>query len=69
MDGCNPFEGNPFKGFWHHVGINDFAAGSLYYEPIHTDYNFAHDWIERFGKEKVLAFVGTLVVLVMWSLD
>lgn len=57
-EGCNPFEGSPFKEFWNHIGVKSFDAGSLFYAPIYTDYNFAIDWIKKYKHISVLAFVG-----------
>ena len=56
--GCNPFDGNPFKAFWDHLGINGFANGSVYHSPLLTDYTFANEWNRKFRDQKVLAFVG-----------
>lgn len=61
-DGCNPFEGSPFKDFWHHLGVTEFPAGSLFYSPIHTDYHFASEWKQKYSDVKVLAFVGKFPV-------
>lgn len=55
---CNAFEGSPFKEFWHRHNIKSFPAGSLYYQPLHTDYNFVDQWNQIFGKVRVLTFVG-----------
>ncbi|XP_027202576.2 O-fucosyltransferase 1 [Dermatophagoides pteronyssinus] len=57
-EGCNPFEGSPFKEFWHHLGVQEFPLGSLYYKPLHTDYNYANDWRQKFRNVTVLALVG-----------
>lgn len=58
IQSCNPFEGSPFKQFWHHIGVRQFPAGSIFYEPLHTDYNYASDWIDKYRNEAVLTFVG-----------
>ncbi|OTF71429.1 GDP-fucose protein O-fucosyltransferase 1-like protein [Euroglyphus maynei] len=55
---CNPFEGSPFKEFWYHLGVQEFPLGSLYYKPLHTDYNYANEWKEKFRHVPVLALVG-----------
>lgn len=57
-DDCNPFEGSPFREFWHYLGLTEFAGGSLFYKPLLTDYLQAQDWMEKFGHIPVLAFVG-----------
>lgn len=59
-EGCNPFEGSPFKEFWYHIGVKEFPAGSLYYKPLHTDYNYAEEWKEKFQNIQVLALVGNV---------
>ncbi|KAF7487857.1 GDP-fucose protein O-fucosyltransferase 1 [Sarcoptes scabiei] len=56
--GCNPFEGSPFKDFWSHIGVEEFPSGSLFYKPLHTDFNYASEWKAKFNHIKVLAFVG-----------
>lgn len=60
--GCNPFEGSPFKDFWSHIGVEEFPSGSLFYKPLHTDFNYASEWKAKFNHIKVLAFVGRLLI-------
>lgn len=60
VNGCNPFEGSPFREFWRGVGVADFAGGSVFYGPLHTDFTFAGEWTAQFSAQSrpVLAFVG-----------
>lgn len=60
VNGCNPFEGSPFREFWRGVGVADFAGGSVFYGPLHTDFTFAGEWTAQFSPQSrpVLAFVG-----------
>lgn len=55
---CNPFEGSPFKEFWHHIDVYQFPSGSIFYKPLHTDFNYADEWKLKFSYIPVLAFVG-----------
>ncbi|CAG2163446.1 unnamed protein product [Oppiella nova] len=56
--GCNPLDGNPFNSFWTHIGVKEFANGSVFHSPLLTDYKYAKEWKTRFRDIKVLAFVG-----------
>lgn len=57
LQGCNPFEGSPFKPFWHHLNITTFMSSTLY-QPLQVNYSQASQWRERFKSVKVIAFVG-----------
>lgn len=54
---CNPFEGNPFKPFWHHFNVTKFAQ-SIFHSPLVTRYSDVEKWKSSYKGVKVLAFVG-----------
>ncbi|RWS09139.1 GDP-fucose protein O-fucosyltransferase 1-like protein [Dinothrombium tinctorium] len=56
-EGCNPFEGNPFKPFWFHFNITHFKS-SEFHHPLSTSFEQAQSWNERYKNFKVLTFVG-----------
>ncbi|RWS22248.1 GDP-fucose protein O-fucosyltransferase 1-like protein, partial [Leptotrombidium deliense] len=55
--GCNPFEGNPFKPFWHHFNITKFVS-SDFHHPLVMSVELSNEWIDRYKSRKVLSFVG-----------
>lgn len=56
---CNPMDGNPYSPFWRQaVGISDFKE-SIFYSPLTTTKLYANEWMQRYKKYPVIAFVGS----------
>lgn len=56
-NGCVPFQGNPFKAFWHHINVTQFKE-SVFHSPLTTQISDAKQWKSQYQHIKVLAFIG-----------